>query len=533
MLAALAPLKLSSLDLGIVLCYLAASVIIGLWANRVTTGLRGYLVAGHSLGTALSVATMTGSELGLITVMYQAQKGFTGGFAALHIGVIAGLVAALVGLTGFIVVPLRRAGVMTIPEYYEQRFGRKTRVLGGTLLAVGGLLNMGLFLRIGSQFVVAVTGLDPSGGILPLVMTGLLLLVLVYTVLGGMVSVVLTDYIQFVVLSVGLLLTAYLLLQQFGLDTLFATVDTHMGAAGLDPTVGEVGFGPGYISWMAVLGLVSVAIWPTAVTRALSARDEGVVRRQYLLSSIGFLVRFMLPCLLGICALTWLMHQPDATLLTTAGGDLVPAGAGDPVTHFQLAGGRVHENIEAFPAMLPDILPIGLLGIVCASMLAALMSTHDSYLLCWASVIAHDVIAPVRAAKGHPLTEAKQLLLTRILIVVVGLWVLVWGVFYRPSQDVWDYIGITGAVYFTGAIAVLIGGIYWRRASATGAVAALLAGLTAVLGLGPIQRALGFEQPIASWAVGLATLALCGAAMVVGSLIAPDPEHQGHGDTRI
>jgi len=524
MLAATDALSLSGLDLGIIVCYLAASVVIGLLANRVTTGLRGYLVAGQSLGTALSVATMTGSELGLITVMYQAQKGFTGGFAALHIGVIAGLVAVLVGLTGLIVVPLRRAGVMTIPEFYERRFSRKTRVLGGTLLAVGGLLNMGLFLRIGSQFLVAVTGLDPSGGLLPMIMTGLLALVLIYTVLGGMVSVVLTDYIQFVVLSVGLLLTTYLLLQQFGLDALFATVETHLGTAGLDPTRGEAGFGPGYISWMAVLGLVSVAIWPTAVSRALSARDTGVVKRQYLLSSIGFLVRFMLPCLLGICALTWLTQASDATLLTQVDGGFLPATPSDPITHFQIGeAGRVQENIEAFPTMLPEVLPTGLLGVVCAAMLAALMSTHDSYLLCWASVLAHDVVGPLRAAKGRPLSETGQLLLTRVLVVAVGLWVLVWGVFYSPSQDVWDYIGITGAVYFTGAIAVLVGGLYWSRASETGAIAALLAGLGAVLGLGPVQRMLGFEQPIASWAVGLCTLAVAAAAMVVGSLLVPDP----------
>ena len=79
-----------TLDIAIVALYLLGSVAIGLWANRFITGLSGYLVAGRSLGTALSIATMTGSELGLITVMYQAQKGFTGGFAALHIGLIAG-----------------------------------------------------------------------------------------------------------------------------------------------------------------------------------------------------------------------------------------------------------------------------------------------------------------------------------------------------------------------------------------------------------------------------------------------------------
>ena len=206
----------SSVDAVIVIVYLLGSVALGLLANRVVSGIGGYLVAGRTLGTALAIATMTGSELGLITVMYQAQKGFTGGFAALHIGVIAGLVTLVVGLTGFIVAPLREAGVMTIPEYYERRFGRRTRILGGVLLALGGILNMGLFLRVGSQFVVGVTGLDPHGATLPLIMLGLLTLVLIYTVLGGMVSVVLTDYVQFVILSIGLVLVTILAARHFG-----------------------------------------------------------------------------------------------------------------------------------------------------------------------------------------------------------------------------------------------------------------------------------------------------------------------------
>ncbi len=69
-------------------------------------------------GTA-QVATMTGTEMGLITVMYSAQKGFSGGVAAFHIALVAGIVTFLVGYSGFIVAPLRKLQVLTIPEFYE------------------------------------------------------------------------------------------------------------------------------------------------------------------------------------------------------------------------------------------------------------------------------------------------------------------------------------------------------------------------------------------------------------------------------
>ncbi|MEZ4428831.1 MAG: sodium:solute symporter family protein [Nannocystaceae bacterium] len=529
-LAAVEPLLATSptfgvVDATIVIVYLLASVVIGLLANRVITGISGYLVAGRSLGTALAIATMTGSELGLITVMYQAQKGFSGGFAAMHIGLIAGLVTLLVGLSGFIVAPLRRTGVMTIPEYYEQRFGRRTRVLGGALLALGGILNMGLFLRVGSQFVVGVTGLPPDGWAVPLVMGGLLALVLIYTVLGGMVSVVLTDYVQFVILSIGLVLVTILAARHFGQAQLVDVVAAHRGLAGFDPTRADSSFGPGYITWMGVLGLVSAAIWPTAVTRALASRDEGVVRRQYTLASLSFAIRFLIPCFLGVCAFVFVATAGDAALLVRGvDGALAPAGPGEVASHFALGDAPARENLEAFPVFLAHVLPVGALGIVTAAMLAAFMSTHDSYLLCWASVLARDVIGPIAAARGRPLSERGELRLTRALIVAIGLWVLFWGLLYSPGQDVWDYLGITGAVYFTGAIAVLGGGLYWRRASATGAVLALVAGLSAVLGLSPLQRALGLELP--AHGIGLGALGLAFAAMILGSLLRPDPPRE-------
>ena len=125
-----------TVDWAIVALYMLGTVAIGLYANRYIRNMSDYIVAGRSLKPYLAVATMIGSELGLVTVMYSAQKGFTGGFAAFHIGLIAGIVTLIIGLTGFIVVPLRELGVMTIPEFYERRFSRGVRIFGGLLLAL-------------------------------------------------------------------------------------------------------------------------------------------------------------------------------------------------------------------------------------------------------------------------------------------------------------------------------------------------------------------------------------------------------------
>lgn len=500
----------SPLDWTIVVGYVSISIFVGIFASRFIKGTSDYVVAGRNLGTALSVATMTGTEIGLITVMYSAQKGFTGGFAAFHIAAIACIVTFLVGLTGFIVVPLRQTLAMTIPEYYEMRFGRKTRVLGGMLLAFGGILNMGLFLKVGSQFVIGVTGIDPSGGLLMVVMASLIVLVLFYTILGGMVSVVIADYVQFTMLSMGLLLVVYLCLNTFSWSEMVDVVWKYKGEAGFDPTIHGSGFGPAYMSWQVVLGLVSCAIWPTAVTRALAAKSTTVVKRQYMFSSISFLIRFLIPYFLGIAAFTFVMTKGGVFT-----GAFVPDGDVD--------------NLYAMPIFLSHTLPAGLLGVVTSAMVAAFMSTHDSYLLCWSSVIVLDIIDPIRRKK--PLGDNGKILLIRIIMVLIGIYILVWGLWYEGSDDIWEYMGITGAIYFTGALSVLSFGLYWKRASSTGAVLALLSGFSAISGLSKIRLWLsqiafepltGFELSVP--VVGLLTLGLSLSVMVLGSLLWPDKE---------
>ena len=489
------------LDWCIVIGYLLVIVAVGVYIKRYVSNVTDFIVAGRGLKTFLAIATMIGTELGLVTVMYSAQKGFTGGFAAFHIALAAAIVTAVVGLTGFIVVPLRRMGVMTIPEFYEKRFGRNVRILGGIILALSGILNMGMFLKAGSIFVMGITGMT-SEYELKIIMSVLLGMVLLYTTLGGMVSVVVLDYIQFVVLSFSLLATTVLAIRHLGWGNIIETVSELQGEAGFNPFHSE-GFGTSYVVWMFFLGLVSCAIWQTAVIRACSADSIRTVKRLYTFASVGFLIRFLIPYFFGICAFVYIV-QPEHESLK---GIFLPEGGP--------ADAQV--TLMAMPVFLSQILPAGFIGIVSAGMLAAFMSTHDSYLLCWSSVLTQDVVAPW-FKKG--LSSKARLLLTRIFIVAIGIFILVWGLWYDLGQDLWDYMAISGAIYFTGAIALLVFGLYWKRASKVGAYLALVCGFGAISGLKPVQALLGIE--VSSAIVGLTVITLAVVLMVVGSLLFPD-----------
>ena len=500
-------------DWVIVVVYLSGSVAIGLFANRYIRNMADYIVAGRSLRSFISIATMLGSEVGLVTVMYTSQKGFTGGFSAFHIGLCAGIVPLIVGLTGFIVVPLRQARVKTIPEYYGLRFGTGVRVLGGFILTGAGILNMGVFLKAGAVFVTALTGLhDPM--VVNIVMTVLIVLVLIYTILGGMVSVVITDYIQFVVLSLALMLTAFFAARDMGWKHIVDTVEMVHGESGFNPFA-EGEYGLSYVLWsLFVFGLVSSAVWPTAVIRACAAENVQVVRRLYTFSSVGFMTRFILPQFLGICALVYFWnHETGRELFFTADGAVVA----DPTI-----------TLKAMPCFLAQILPVGAIGIVCAGMLAAFMSTHDSYLLCWASVFVEDVVNPLW---GGALSTRARLLMARVFILLTAVFLLIWSLWYPLGQDMLDYLAVTGAVYASGAFALLLFGLYWNRASSVGAYLALIAGAMAVVGLKPIQQLVGLTellgfQPTGAQ-IGLVTVAASLVLMVLGSLVFPDSTSAG------
>ncbi|MCF7956574.1 MAG: sodium:solute symporter family protein [Phycisphaerae bacterium] len=480
------------------------SLGIGIFVSKFIKNMNDFVCAGKGLGTALGVATLTGTELGLITVMYSSQKAFGGGFATFHIALIAGVVTFFVGISGFFLYRLREMEVLTIPEFYERRFDKKTRILGGIMMSVGGILNMGLFLKIGSMFIVGITGLSENSWALPAVMVFLISLVLIYTCLGGMVSVVIADYVQFVVLSFGMLLATYLSIKNLGWTNIFDTVVKYKQEAGFNPIISESGFGVEYIIFVAFIGLVSCAVWPTSVSRALAAKSPKTVKRQFTFASVSYMIRFLLPYFWGICAFVWIMNE---------GGSVIT----EDKTFLLNENSEPINNLYAMPMFLARILPAGAIGIITAAMLAAFMSTHDSYLLCWSSVLTQDVIAPLMGGKLSP---KKRILITRILIVAIGLYVLAWGLLYKGSLDIFDYMGVTGAIYYAGAFALLFGGLYWKRASSTGAFLALLAGSSAVLGLGPVQKALGLDLSAARAA--LMSILLTTIAMIAGSLIFPD-----------
>ena len=79
----------------------------------------------------------------------------------------------------------------------------------------------------------------------------------------------------------------------------------------------------------------------------------------------------------------------------------------------------------------------GVLGFMVAAMLAAFMSTHDSYLLCWSTIITNDIIDPLTGGK---LSSKQKIKISRIIIIILGLYILYWGLVYDGLDSIWSYL---------------------------------------------------------------------------------------------
>ncbi|MBP7825702.1 MAG: Sodium/glucose cotransporter [Verrucomicrobia bacterium ADurb.Bin118] len=495
-------MNLTLIDWGIITAYLAGCMAAGVWMKRFVRGVEDFAIAGREMDLNLGIASLAATELGVVTIMYTAQLGYEKGFAGATVGVIMALAMFLVGQTGFVIQPLRAARVMTIPELFERRFGKGVRWLAGLFVVLGGLLNMGIFLLLGGKFLVYATGLPPE--YLKWVMTGLLGLVLLYTALGGMLSVLVTDYLQFIVMGLGIVITSIIVIGDIGWTNLIQKLWQCWdgSATGVGQTLKSQPFNPlhssnygwGYILWQLIFQTAVVTTWQTTISRVLACKDEHTAKRMYRRTSFYFVGRFALPGLWGAAALVYFSFN---------GG--LPEGL---------------DSLTAMPAYLCKILPVGLIGMVIAGMLAAEMSTDSGYLLTWATVIYNDLIMPV---VKRPLAAKTKLLITRSLVVGIGVFLVFYGLWYELPGNAWDYLAVTGNIYLASVFTLLVAGLYWKRATAAGAYAALVLGAIGPLTFLVVNQVVSKENQIRPEVAGASSFALAFLGMLIGSLLSRPP----------
>jgi len=446
---------------------------LGIRARAHSSSLDDYLVMGRRLGPVWGVATLAATETGLITFIYFAEEAYRGGFVAFSIALLAAGTMAFVGWKGFVVKRLRELAVHTVPEFMEARFDRNIRSIAGLATFVVGVLNMGIFLQAESSFLAIMMGI-PESRIL-LVMAVMLVVVMAYTMLGGMYSVVLTDVVQFILIVFGVGVTTWLIVRGAGgWGKMVDAVDFHYGAAGF-----QLWKAPRYsilfLSWTALYYLSGWSSWQPVVARVLSMRDIVTALKLYRISSVFMFLRAAFPMMWGIGALAILGKTSDPSM--------------------------------ALARMLAAVVPTGLVGLVIVGFLSASMSTYSSYLLAFSSILLQDVVAP---RLNRELASRERVRWIQLGVLLIGVVIYVWGSFYHFPESVFRYITVTGSLSFAATLTVLIGGIYWRRANVRGAYWAFTGSA--------IPPLLCLAAPFDPTQAGLLSFLLAPAGLVAGSI---------------
>jgi SSS family transporter len=418
-------------ELAVIICYFAICAGIGLfYRRRATSSIVGYWAADRKIGpfingTAIFAAWMSaGSALGFIGLGY--KFGF-----AITVGPVIGVPVAALLAIAVLAGPFRRAGIYTVPDYFDIRFkSRAVRVVALIVTFIFCFFYIIPQLKAAGLVAAWVTGLDFAYMVL---IIGIILLA--YVAIGGMWAITITDFMQGILMLIGIIGTSIAGLILFG---------------GYGPLIEQVGAiaGPklGFtIPWYAYVGFIltlaiGAAAFPHTIMRIFTTKNPSVARDSYtvtillctLLQTIGYI-----GIIGGAIIINPKLPNPDLSVLVVA------------------------EYV--FPPVVT--------GLVVAGILAAVMSSADAFLLAANASIVNDLVTKVIKPT---ISEKLQIRLATIVSIILGFACI--GLTLVTPGLIGILIALVIGIVASAFFFPLYLGVWWKRANKYGAIAGMIAG---------------------------------------------------------
>ncbi len=414
--------------------YIVIMAAVGVYASRRTHSATEFVLAGRKLSLGLCTTTIIATWLGGGMIIGGSGAAYEDGL----LGVIADpfgatLCLLLVGL--FFVRIFRRLKFFSFIEFVEQRFGRlATLVTSAAALLSSIFWVAGMLVAFGLIFE-SLTGIPLEVGIV-----GGAIVVIAYTSIGGMLAVALTDFVQIVIIAIGMvLLFVVVLIDAGGWSTVSAQIPADAWRMLPLDNTGERWLN--YLRAWFIFGLADIAS-QSLLQRAMAAKSERVAQYSFYLAGVGYLAFAMIPVTLGIIASVTMpgLADPESILPTLAIEHLHPVAV----------------------------------AIFVGALLAAIMSSCDSSLLAAATVISTNLLPFVKKKPSDRLSLA----VARWAIPAAGA-VAVMGAL--NARVVFDTMIDANMLMLAAVIVPFIMGIWWRKANRAGALAAMAAGIAAWL----------------------------------------------------
>lgn len=489
-------LSIPPADLAIIVAYLAGILAVGVLSVRwkKMTG-EAYFLAGRSLGWVMIGAALFASNISTIHLVGLAASGYNEGLVWGNFEWMAAFTLVILSL--FFAPFYFRNKIETLPEYLERRFNAAARSFLAFMAILGALfIHIGMSLYAGATVFQQFFGVDVVTSILIIsIVTG------IYTVLGGLKAVVVTETIQTVLLIGGSILVTALAIAALpdqGIGTM-AEFQAKLRPQQLSMVWTDNSVG---LAWYSVLlGYPVLGIWywctdQTIVQRVLAARSEHDAQIGPLFA--GFIK--VLPVFI-----------------------LVLPG----VIGYVLFGDRIGDNAnQVLPMLIQELVPTGLRGLISAGLLAALMSTIAAALNSCATLFAVDIVARVRPST----TDAAQVRIGRWSAVVVMLLAMLWSTQGDKFSSIFEAVQEIGAALAPAITTVFLWGVFWRRGTAQAAVTTLIFGflMGATAFVLDFKDANGYKLITEGWGIPFMLQAflmtmICSAVFFAVSKITPPP----------
>jgi len=470
--------------LAFVVLYLLGTLAIGLYAGTRVKTSTDFALAGRSLPLAMIITTTFATWFGAETVLGISAKFVQGGLSnVVEDPFGASMCLVFVGL--FFAARLYRMNLMTIGSFYRKRYGKTVEILCSIAIIFSYLgwvaaqvTALGLVFNIVSNDVISVN----TGMVIGTIS------VLAYVIFGGMLAIAWTDFIQMIVLVVGLTIIAFMAGNLAGgTDKVFALAQTNDWFKFFPaPNFRDLMF---FIAAAITMMLGSIP-QQDVFQRVMSAKDAKTASRGAVIGGFSYLLFAFVPMFIVACAV---LAMPEKTkeLLTADPQRVLPT--------FILT-------------QMPFIAQVFFFG----ALLSAIKSTASATLLAPSTSFVENIYKNLRGG----LTDKQELLAFRVTLFVFTGCVLAYAIATKGTPI---YEMVSGAYQITlvGAFVPLVCGLYWKRATRNGAIASIVMGIVTWILFSATP--LGEQFP-----AQLAGILMAGLGMVVGSLLSEPHEHEAH-----
>ena len=458
----------------VLVALLPLGLAVAAWSTRRhARSVAGFLAADRCAGRYLITVAYGMAQVGVISLVWFWQQYYDVGFTSIFLGFMEGPALIIMALSGWVIYRYRQTRAMTLAQFLEMRYSRRFRIFAGFVAFAAGLLNYGIFPAVAARFFIVLWDLPPDVLILgltvstfPLLMVLLLSTALFFVFSGGQIAVLVTDWIQGTVSNWVFLAVIVFLLWLVPWSSIEgALLDRPPGRSLVNPF--DLGAELRFDMWYWVISVVvlfyGMLAWQGTSGYHASALDAHEAKMANILAGWRFRVLMLITLVLPLCILA-VQHDPAFAETASAISDVVVAQPNEAMA----------AEVRA-PAAARFMLPPILLGLFSMALVGAFLSTNDTYLHSWGTILVQDVILPLRG--DRPLSPKAHLRVLRGGILLVAVFAFTFSLLYEPNQYVAMFLSLTGAIFFGGAGAVIIGGLYWKRGSTQAAWAALCTGI--------------------------------------------------------